>query len=193
MADQIIDSLQLEPLTNHRMAFRVGNVLPDCKPSFLTTRHSYNETMDATKEKMIQFLSEYNTIEGMSARVCIRLGEIIHYIADYFTFPHNTHYTGNMKDHCVYESDLKHQLRAFADSEAAKDIRARIKRFDSLEELISFIQKIHRWYMSKQRNIYDDCRFAVYVCTTVVATLFHIIQKRYEIWHTWEYTYAPVS
>lgn len=193
MADQIIDSLQLQPLTSHRMAFRMGNILPDCKPSFLTTRHSYDETIDATKEKVMKFLSDYNTIEGISARVCIRLGEIIHYIADYFTFPHNAHYPGNLKDHCTYESDLKFELREFKDSQAAQHIRTKIKRFDSLEELFSFIQKIHAWYMGKQRNIYDDCKFAVYVCTSVVATIFHIIEKKYETAHTWNYTYATVS
>ena len=193
MADQIIESLQIEPLTSHRMAFRIGNILPDCQPSFLTTRHSYDETIEATKEKMRQFIDEYNSMEEIGSRVCIKLGEIIHYIADYFTFPHNKHYAGNMKDHCLYESDLKHQLREFVHSEAAEHVRTRVKRFDSLEELFSFIQKIHAWYMRKPRNIYDDCKFAVYVCTSVVATIFHILAKRYETQRTWNYTYATVS
>ena len=43
----------------------------------------------------------------MNMRRCAGLGVIIHYIADYFTFPHNDHYPGNVKDHCYYERDLK--------------------------------------------------------------------------------------
>ena len=39
----------------------------------------------------------------MNMRRCAGLGVIIHYIADYFTFPHNDHYPGNVKDHCYYD------------------------------------------------------------------------------------------
>lgn len=40
-------------------------------------------------------------------------GEITHYVADYFTFPHNKIYPGGFKEHCAYEEHLKHELRAF--------------------------------------------------------------------------------
>ena len=32
---------------------------------------------------------------------------ITHYVSDYFTFPHNANYPGNLKDHCIYEEELK--------------------------------------------------------------------------------------
>ena len=35
-----------------------------------------------------------------------RLGEIFHYIADYFTFPHNKTFTGSLVEHNSYEKEL---------------------------------------------------------------------------------------
>lgn len=35
-----------------------------------------------------------------------RLGKLIHYVEDAFTYPHNTHFTGNLSDHIRYEQAL---------------------------------------------------------------------------------------
>ncbi|WP_242946272.1 zinc dependent phospholipase C family protein [Anaerostipes sp. 494a] len=61
---------------------------------------------------------------------------IIHYIADYFTFPHNDHYKGNVKDHCYYERDLKHELKAFLATEEAQDVKNHVVAYDSVEECL---------------------------------------------------------
>ena len=50
-----------------------------------------------------------------------RVGEVVHYIADYFTFPHNEIYPGNLKDHCMYEKELKLYLREYLNSEEAME------------------------------------------------------------------------
>ena len=40
-----------------------------------------------------------------------RLGEVMHYMADYFTFPHNRNFTGNLYEHNKYEKHLKNHLK----------------------------------------------------------------------------------
>ena len=42
----LLDHIDSELLENHRKAFIVGSVLPDCKPSFVTTKHNMEETFD---------------------------------------------------------------------------------------------------------------------------------------------------
>ena len=80
-------------------------------------------------EKYIEYCAgkEKHTIKGARD-----LGQIIHYTADYFTFPHNKHYTGNLKDHCVYEKHLLLALREYLNN---FDIT---KHLDYLESDISF-------------------------------------------------------
>lgn len=45
------------------------------------------------------------------------LGQVSHYLADYFTFPHNKIYPGGFKDHCSYEERLKRDLRSYIKAE----------------------------------------------------------------------------
>ena len=55
----------------------------------------------------------------------MNLGEITHYVADYFTFPHNKIYPGGFKEHCAYEEHLKHELRAFLKTDLGRMVRLR--------------------------------------------------------------------
>ena len=80
-------------------------------------------------------------------RRCAGLGVIIHYISDFFTFPHNDHYPGNVKDHCYYERDLKFGMRAFLQTEEAAQINEHVAAYDSVEELTSYIRSIHNYYI----------------------------------------------
>ena len=113
LAGFLADKLQFEGITNHRKAFCIGSILPDCKPSFLTTKHAFGETFEMV-EKRIEKYIEYSASKDKHTMKAARdLGQIIHYTADYFTFPHNSHYTGNLKDHCVYEHHLLLALREY--------------------------------------------------------------------------------
>ena len=42
----LVDSMDNELLENHKKAFIMGSILPDCKPSFVTTKHNIDETFD---------------------------------------------------------------------------------------------------------------------------------------------------
>ena len=111
LAKYIVDSLEEQDLVKHKKAFYLGSILPDCKPSFLTVKHEMEGTFPKLQQDLKRLLELQRTSQ-INMRVFYRnLGEVIHYIADYFTFPHNPHYTGNLKDHCVYEKHLKYSLR----------------------------------------------------------------------------------
>ena len=102
LAKYIVEDVRVPELEAHRKAFYLGSILPDCKPSFLTQRHEFDRTFDMVKERICD-LSEDRELVRRNARAYMRhLGEVIHYIADYFTFPHNETYDGNLKDHCYH-------------------------------------------------------------------------------------------
>lgn len=181
LAGFLADELAFEGITSHRKAFCIGSILPDCKPSFLTTKHAFNETFEMVEKRIEQYIEycagkEKHTIKGARD-----LGQIIHYIADYFTFPHNKHYTGNLKDHCVYEKHLLLELREYLKN---FDITKYVEymdcdiRFENLEELTEFIKTRHKEYISKERNVEDDCRFIVLVNYQITRGIMQLLEDK---------------
>ena len=99
------------------------------------------------------------------------LGQIVHYIADYFTYPHNTHFPGNIKDHCVYEEHLKHGLRAYIREGKAVFYTGNTRRMRSVDEILAYIREEHEAYMSAPRSVEDDCAYITRVSSQVLAAL----------------------
>ena len=171
LAGQMMNSLEVEGILNHRMTFYLGNILPDCKPSFLTTPHSFDETFAEIGRKMETLVSSFDVSRGMTMAKTLRIGEVTHYIADYFTFPHNKHYDGSLKDHCCYEGDLKRRLKEYIDSGRAMILKGSIQISDTVEDLLTYIKEHHQEYMSRKRCIKDDMDYIITVCTSVLASL----------------------
>ena len=166
------DSLELN---QHKKAFYLGSILPDCKPSFLTEKHQFNGTFEKV-QGYIRDLTENCVFEERDQRsYWRRVGEVVHYIADYFTFPHNDHYPGNVKDHCYYERDLKFGMRAFLETEEAAQIKEHVAAYDSVEELTSYIRSIHNSYMKLAHTVEEDIRYIVHACTTVVKSVMNMV------------------
>lgn len=174
LAGQMMKSMELEKIMKHRLTFYLGSILPDCRPSFLTTPHSFDETFLQIGEQMRKMVHDFVGKEHLTMAGTIQLGEVTHYIADYFTFPHNKHYTGNLKDHCTYEGDLKRRLKEFIQSGKAMELRDQVQVFDTVEELISYIRQRHQEYMSRPRCIREDMEYIIIVCSSVMVSLLHM-------------------
>ena len=84
LARYIAQDMQVPVMTHHRKAFYLGSILPDCKPSFLTQRHEFNGTFDMVKERICVLSADSGLLLDNGRAFMRRLGEIIHYIADYF-------------------------------------------------------------------------------------------------------------
>lgn len=165
--------LQLEELTKYRKSFYLGSILPDLTPSIVTEPHQFAITFEGLKMKM-QEIAQIRDLEEQKRSLWRSMGVILHYLADYFTFPHNDSYTGSLKDHCIYEGDLKHQMRAYVASRDARSIfekQCRIMTESvSLADLFANIETMHKDYM-KQGSMHtpkDDCRWILTVCSGVL-------------------------
>ena len=89
----LVDSMDSELLENHKKAFIMGSILPDCKPSFVTTKHNIDETFDIVCRFIDELTVDTDGFKRISTAYCRKLGEVTHYLADYFTFPHNDIFT----------------------------------------------------------------------------------------------------
>lgn len=163
LADQMPVSRSLQ---SHRKAFCLGNILPDIKPSFVTKRHEFFGTFDEVRDKLKFLVDEDSRL--LHERVFWRrLGEVLHYIADYFTFPHNRTFTGTLMEHNSYEKELKNRLKTCIKSGEADRFAVQAIRFGSFEQLIDYIRERHAVYLKKTREIAEDIRYILEVCFQV--------------------------
>ena len=68
-----------ELLASHRYFFYAGSILPDCRPSFLTTRHNIESTLPLIQEYMERVrLHRIRTADTyLNRRDCITIGQEI--------------------------------------------------------------------------------------------------------------------
>lgn len=175
LADQMTAA---ESLQMHRKAFCLGSILPDCKPSFITTRHEFFGTFGSIQERM-QFLVLNGTEVCSERTFWRRVGEILHYIADYFTFPHNKIFTGSFMEHNQYEKELKIRLKEYIKSGEAylNAVSEPMMQFRNLTELIEFVKKSHESYLKGEHTIAEDIRNILFVCMQVVHGMFQLCMQ----------------
>lgn len=177
LAMYLVNNVDTSELFRHRRSFYIGSILPDCKPSFLTTRHEFDGTFQMVKDRILKLTSQADFIDGDSGSYMRDLGQIVHYVADYFTYPHNEIYDGNLKDHCVYEKMLKFSLREYIKSGEARRNQKQPVRFDTPQALFTFIQKAHEEYLKMKHSIEEDCLYIVRICHQVVTSILNLFEQ----------------
>ena len=169
LAGFLVRSLDHEILRRRWRSFYIGSILPDCRPAFVTVRHEFDVTFDLVEEKIRRLIETDLYRPEDCIRYMVDLGQVMHYLADYFTFPHNSHFPGNLKDHCKYENVLKHELRRYINEDQAVFHMAYPGRFLSADEILDYIRKTHEEYMEKTRSVEEDCEFITRVCSHVLS------------------------
>lgn len=178
LANCLADHIESQQMKYHRTAFCFGNLLPDLKPSFVTVRHEYHVNFESVRTSIRQLVEECGQFEFDSAHYWMRTGEVAHYVADYFTFPHNEHYTGTLVEHSYYEGDLKNCLKAYILDGCAEVHFTKKIEFNNFEQVIEFIKKAHCIYEMKERSVEEDIKFIITVCYQVIQGIVHLVEAR---------------
>jgi hypothetical protein len=182
LAKHIVGISEIPEFFKHRTAFYIGSILPDCKPSFLTRRHEITATFGLV-EQGIARLTQHIEDKKLSTGYFARLGEVTHYIADYFTFPHNKEYMGGFKQHCIYEGQLKFKLHSYIrhiNEQELVNWKRNLKlgdmeRFHSVADICEFLKEEHRNYIRRGiHSVDEDCKYIVGICSKVVAAIAHV-------------------
>lgn len=151
-------------------AFLLGCVEPDLNPatylkgSFHYERlrgHNYQNRRGYI-EKMLRKISD---AERQGILFHYRLGKLIHYLTDSFTYPHNAAFQGTMKDHVHYEKVLEQYFL-----QELKDCTFRPQRW-SRKELCRKVSEGHDRYALEEAGITTDTRFTMEIILSVVMSL----------------------
>lgn len=182
----LIHNLDDIELKKHKYSFYIGSLLPDCVPSFITKRHCIEDTFHNLKEE-IEKITIYNDVDkGLNSYYFLKLGVITHFIADYFTYPHNSIYEGNISAHCLYEKELKFVLKDYIKAYTVDKEMPIIKNLKmgelyfkkSVEDICNFIKEKHEEYLKQEIVHKIDCEYILSVCKSVVDFIIHIFELR---------------
>lgn len=181
LARYLVYSLDNEELNRHRFSFYFGSILPDLKPSFFYKRHEIEETFSIVKNR-IRKMNEWDRMgKKKDFRYFLNLGQISHYLADYFTFPHNKFYQGGLRGHCSYEEKLKKDLRRYLKRQKRRIGKQRRKNpadFGSVGALCGYIIHAHKDYAKGKHNVVDDIRHIVEVNQKALHGILHLLNRK---------------
>ncbi|MDF2543728.1 MAG: hypothetical protein K0S47_3446 [Herbinix sp.] len=188
LARFLMNNMQVKDLNEHKKAFYIGSILPDCTPSFLTKRHTIDETFDKLIKEIRKITVDYDVEKGLTGYYARHLGVITHYLADYFTFPHNSIFDGNIKEHCIYEKELKITLKSYVESDEAQRIREQSESYHTIDEILRFINQTHKEYIKVINNLVikevkEDIQYIVDLCYRVVDALLKLFELAYAKFH----------
>ena len=102
----------------YELAFLIGSVQPDCNPlSYLKGSirhqkfggHTYNNARTYIERRVRRLKNR----KHWTMWQYYTLGKLTHYVADAFTYPHNSHFPGTPLDHHNYETALRIRFAAY--------------------------------------------------------------------------------
>ena len=178
LANHMLEDMNEENLMAHTRAFQFGCVLPDLVPTFITKKHRVDTTFDILEKKMRKVVEDYDGRDRLSMMRCKDMGVITHYIADYFTLPHNKIFTGTMREHIRYEKVLKYTMRDYVRRlHVGQQPLIRLP-MESVDQICDFIRKCHLQYIQMVEASQEiDCRYSVEVCRQVMEAILGLLYQ----------------
>lgn len=176
LAGYIVDVID-DNMIAHPLAFRFGSLEPDLVPTFITTKHRIDLTFYKLEKKIRKVIEEYDSSKGLTIGLSKDLGVITHYLADYFTFPHNIEYPGTMTEHIHYEAELRDSFRLFVKHMKEAQTHFQNVTLNSAEEICAFIRKCHEEYIHAVKSIQNDCTYILQICAQVIGAILQLLQQ----------------
>lgn len=183
LARHIISECETGYAITHEGSFKLGSLVPDLVPTFLTKKHDIECTFDIMEKKIYKIVDNFDVSKGLTKRSTKDLGVVSHYIADYFTFPHNVVYAGTLKDHMRYEKQLKEALKLYVRSIDVDTPAEGICPIKDITDIIDYIKICHKDYIDHLKGtIYSDCTHIVAICQAVIKAILGLLEiKRQQV------------
>ena len=180
VASGLLDYLeQTEGVTFDRKAFYFGNLKPDLKGEYLTKPHFPSLMFEEVMQKIRDFVKNFRIEKVNGAQLSEALGEICHYITDFFSFPHNdTIYEHGLFAHYVYEKRTSMGIRGRVTEDCVAG-RTSYRFPATTEDLIEEIRVRHEAYTQQpQHGISDDIRQICAMLALIAGSLVQMMRTK---------------
>lgn len=145
-----------------RLSLLAGSVLPD----FMVHTYVEGHTWEATFEKIMQQLTALERTGRNGLLSYLRLGWILHYVEDYFTYPHNTIFEGTLAEHYAYEKRMTRWMRDGGLQEMDEPLPRDVC---SAGEIRERLQKYHDSYLSSEMSYDNDILYMRQVVSEILS------------------------
>lgn len=132
-----------------------GSILPDLLYHTYLTGH----TWESAFEKIVRKMESFESWGGMSGFSCMYLGYLLHYVEDFFTFPHNSGFRGRLAEHIQYEKQFTQYLLGDNDQPALNT-----ENITSTDDLKDQLCRLHERYEQEKSGFETDER---YICQAI--------------------------
>lgn len=161
-----------EELKHYRFCILAGSIMPDLLFHTYIVGHTWKAAYKRTL-KRLEHLECWGSVNMFSF---FWLGYLLHYVEDFFTFPHNEEFIGNVAEHVSYESRMLKKVKQFYQKEKAT---LNDMSFMTGEALCNYLIDLHKEYLEKERTFETD-RYYIEQAATSVLTCFTAIFARNE-------------
>ncbi len=166
-------------VTFDEAGFFYGNLKPDLTGTYITKRHYPSIMYDEVMEKLQSFLDKYTICTANSYELSVDLGEICHYITDFFCYPHNDDiYDRNLLMHYIYEKRIFLRLRHGLTHQQFENWAGPVvpaRSFEALEQRIEQLHHRYKYY-TVHHCIENDLQ---YITQAVAILLLSVVQIAY--------------
>lgn len=145
-----------------------GSILPD----LLFHTYLVGHTWDATFRRTIRGMEKLERFGEMGALSCMCLGYYLHFIEDYFTYPHNKNFRGGFAAHVLYEKRFTHYLMQ---SQQSNDEENQVI---SLSQLENELMRLHEEYMAQHMPSFAYDKKYIYAAAYCVLSYFVTVLQR---------------
>lgn len=180
LAGYLLNHIPASNSVIHQKIFILGCIEPDfnmfsyLKGSMKCQKlrgHNYGSSNSYT----LHVLEKLQSKKNWTLRDYYRLGKLMHYLADAFTYPHNDGFIGTLWDHRVYEAHLHLYFEAYLRKYSGENVK------DYPKNVRKFIAEFHKQYIRSSGNFNNDTEFIIQVTSQVMRALAHgLAPVRYE-------------
>ncbi len=166
-------------VTFDETGFFYGNLKPDLTGTYLTKRHYPSVMYEEVMGKLQSFLEKYSIGDVNGYELSVDLGEICHYLTDFFCYPHNDDiYDRNLLMHYIYEKRIFVKLRHRLTQERFNSWADPVVPVCSFEALENRIDRLHHRYKyyTVHHCIENDLQ---YITQAVTILLLSVVQIAY--------------
>lgn len=144
-----------------RFWIKLGSIMPD----ILVYTYKRGHLFSTTQERTVRTLSKLERKKRWSFVSCYRFGYVLHYLEDYFTFPHNV--KGHLLEHCRYEKLFQNKLDGMLDG-------SQLRCSPSPLPIQEWLEARHREYLQFAKDIETDF---LYISQTISEIILRMEQK----------------
>ena len=169
LGQHLINTYLLDCSAFHRRAFSWGCIQPDKNPTTylkgsIRSQWLRGHNWDNAKRYIRKTGNQLQARKKLKLLDYYRLGKLIHYTADAFTYSHNRNYLQNLVAHRNYETKLHRELETYL-TLLSNDFSIVLDPQGSVSE---FISKNHKNYMRHIPCVHNDMDYCVRVCSQVL-------------------------